>query len=342
MQKNITIVDIAKEAGVSISTVSRVLTGNARVKEEKKQRIQQIINKYDFHPNMLARGLINTKTHVIGILCADIRNPYYAALCVTCEQAANENGYNIMLCNSFGDRLKEFELLDNLARQRVDAIILLGGAADDLVTDHEYAEKVNTISDQIPVVITGRLDGTPCSRINIDATEAMTQVMNYISTIPSFKKIAFAGGRSDVIFTVGLRACFRKMLRQLKLEYIPEFDVTNLHYDETGGLEAMDTILSHGKPDVVICVNDFTAVGVLKSLSNHHLKVPQDISVISFDDTFISTLTTPHLTSISYNYVEFGNQLIESAINLINGKSAAAETLIHTTLVIRDSCIKGA
>ncbi|MCI5523192.1 MAG: LacI family transcriptional regulator [Spirochaetia bacterium] len=339
MKKSITVVDIAREAGVSVSTVSRVLTGNAKVSESKSIAIKKIIEKYNFHPNALARGLINTKSNMIGILAADIRNPYYSALFVSCENAALERGYNLTLFNSFSDRLKEFELIEKIAQQRVDALILLGGAPDDLVTDTEFADKINIISDSIPVLITGRLDGTNCTRININNQKAMSLVMEYISSHKHLKKVAFAGGSSRVYSTSILRSCYKNLLRQYGLEYIPEFDVQNNRYDDDGGYEAMNTILSNNTvPDVVIAINDFAAVGVMRSINEHNLRIPDDISIISFDDTYISTLVTPHLTSISYNYWAFGETIIENAIRLIDGKEVPPELLIEPKLIIRDSC----
>ena len=110
--ENISIYTIAKEAGVSPATVSRVLTGSARVSEEKRQRVQTLIEKYDFHPNAKAQGLSRVETKVIGLLVSDIRNPFYAEVVVACEKAAARYGYMIILCNSVGDREKEMAYLE--------------------------------------------------------------------------------------------------------------------------------------------------------------------------------------------------------------------------------------
>jgi len=243
MGKAITICDIAREAGVSISTVSRVLTGSARVKEDKKKRISDIIGKYDFHPNLLARGLIRTKTRQIGIITDDVCNPYYSALFVSCERAADALGYTILLSDSFGEREKEFRLLEKMVSQRVDALILIGGLVDGLVTDTEFAERVNLVTNQIPVIVTGRLDGTSCSRVNVDGNRAMELVMEYLTSC-RYKKIAFAGGSPAVKFTTDLRAAYRKLLKSYGLAYVPEFDVQNEQYDASGGYEAMSQLLN--------------------------------------------------------------------------------------------------
>ncbi len=341
MKENITIVDIAKEAGVSISTVSRVITGNAKVSSEKKEKIQEIIRKYDFQPNALARGLINTQTGLLGVLTADIRNPFYSTMFVSCEQAAVEMGYNLLLFNSFSDRIKEFELLDKLYRQRVDGIILIGGAVDDAVSDAEYAERINAINKKIPVVATGHLDGADCRRINIDETRAMEIVMERIARNEALNRISFIGGSSNVRTSLELHECFRRMHDKLGLKYNPSFELAEAGYNDEGGYKAMNSLLG-GKyekeiPNVVIAINDFSAMGIVRSITEHGYKIPEDISVISFDDTYLCQIVEPKLTAVTYNYRSFGQKIVSTLINLIQKKSVPEETIITPALVERGS-----
>ena len=132
--KNVTIYDIAKESGVSPATVSRVLTNNAKVSEEKRERVQQVIDKYNFKPNVLAKELSNARRQVIGMITADIRNPFYSELFVACEEVADQRGYTLLVCDGFSDRSREKRQLTKLANEKVDAVIQIGGAVDDLVT----------------------------------------------------------------------------------------------------------------------------------------------------------------------------------------------------------------
>lgn len=339
MKKNITIVDIAREANVSISTVSRVLTGNARVNEEKKQKINEIIKKYDFHPNNLARGLINSKSNTIAILIADIRNPFYSSLFVSCEQAAIEYGYTLVMYNSFGDRLKEFELINKIRDQKVDALILLGGAPDDAVTDLEYTEELKKISENIPIIITGNLEGLNCQKLDIDRKKSISLISNFIKEHKSFKTIAFIGGSNKITSTIELRKGYRDIFKECNLEYIPEFDICNERYDHEGGYDAMKKLLSYGKiPDVVITINDYTAIGAMHAINEFGLKIPDDISLISFDDTYLASIVNPPLTSVSYNYWIFGSKIIESAINLIEKKAEPSDIIIEPKLIVRESC----
>ena len=118
-KETISIYTIAKEAGVSPATVSRVLTGSARVSEEKRLKVQELIDKYDFKPSALARGLSSVETKMIGLMVSDIRNPYFATIVVECEKAANERGYLLMLCNSLGSNEMEISYLEKFHRQSI-------------------------------------------------------------------------------------------------------------------------------------------------------------------------------------------------------------------------------
>ena len=340
MSKNVTIVDIAKEAGVSISTVSRVLTGNARVNKEKEIEVKRVIKKYNFKPNILARGLINSHSNLIGILTADIRNPFYSTLFVNCEQSALEAGYSLMLCNSFSDRLNEFTLIDKLVQQKVDAIILIGGACDELKTDSEFAQKITRISQSIPVVTVGHLSGTNCTSILINMEKVMNLVMDFLTKNSRIKKIAFAGGSSTVASTNTMRTVFKKLLKKHHLEYFPEFDIQNERYDEDGGYESMNEILKKDShPDAVIAVNDISAAGIIRSIHEHNLRIPQDISVISFGNTYLSSLLNPSLTTVGCNFRTFGGEIIKTALSLIKKEPVQKEILIEPSLTIRNSCI---
>ena len=148
MSKNkVNIYAIAKEAEVSPATVSRVLTNSARVSSEKRKRVQDAIDKYGFKPNIIARRLSGTASKVIGIIVADISNPFYSSLFIECEKAAYEKGYTVLLCDTFGNADLEENHLQNLREQKVDAIILIGGRVDELVADENYVKYINDLAE---------------------------------------------------------------------------------------------------------------------------------------------------------------------------------------------------
>lgn len=336
-QKEITIYDIASEAGVSPATVSRVLTKSTRVSQEKREAVESLIKKYKFRPNALARSLSDTKTRVLGILMADIRNPYYAALAVECEKAANKRGYTALLCNALSDKSLEDGNLEKLYEQRVDAIIQVGCRVDDLVSDREYAAHVNRISRTIPFIITGKLDGADCYRVNIDDAKGMESVFEYLISL-GHRRIALLGGEKRVKSTYDKWQQYIYLTGKYNLVFREDF-VQEDNYSDKGGYHAMNRLLALDTiPSAVIAVNDFSAVGAMKAVTERGLSVPGDISVISFDNTFLSEIVSPKLTTIDYDYELFGESLVNIAISAVQKKRVPKEQLITPRLIIRESC----
>lgn len=337
-RKGITIYDIAKEAGVSPATVSRVLTGSTNVKSEKRDKIIALIEKYNYKPNALARGLSDTRTKVIGILTADIRNPFYASVFVSCERAANLRGYTLMLCNSLNDNSMEEHYLEKFEEQRVDAIILVGGRVDELVSDLHYVEHINKISNSIPIIVTGKLEGTDCYQVNIDQVHAMELLMNHLFSL-GHTKIALLGGRNSVKSTFEKRQRYRQLLNRQGLPFNTHYISEEGNYDDITGYREMSRLFETGNvPTAVIAINDFAAVGIMQAIFDHGLTVPQDISVVSFDNTFVSDMATPKLTSIDYNYEYYGEAIISTAINILDKIEMPRVQHIKSQLIVRNSC----
>lgn len=336
-EKEITIYDIAREAAVSPATVSRVLTQSARVSPAKRRAVEHLIEKYGFLPNAMAKGLSDTQTRIIGIITADIRNPFYAALAVECEKAANAQGYTVLLCNALDQRELEDSHLEKLYAQRVDAIIQMGCRVDDLSSDPAYVARVNRISKRIPFIITGALEGADCYAFGIDHTEAMQVIFNHLVSM-GHRRIALIGGMLKVKSTYEKWMQYLYLMGKYHLPVCEQF-LQSADYSVEGGYACMNRLLSlDTKPTAVIAVNDYTAVGALKAINEQGLTVPGHISLISHDNTYLSEITSPKLTSVDYDYPRFGQSLIELAIEVIQTGEASRQQLFTPKLVIRDSC----
>lgn len=337
--KEITIYDIAREAGVSPATVSRVLSSSTNVRQEKKQRVLDLVDKYQFRPNALARGLADAKTRSIGMITADIRNPFYAEMLMSCELAAAEAGYVTYLCNAIKGKSQESMFLDRLKEQRVDVVIQIGGQVDEMVSDMTYVEKVNQIMKTIPVVTTGRLDGTKCRSVRIDAMKAMELLMEHLLSL-GHRHIGLVGGKLSVLSTYEKLVQYRQMLTEAGIAYDPDIIMVDgaYTYSLEGGYEEMDQLLQKGKElTAVIAINDFTAAGVMHCLADHGIRVPEDISVVSYDNTYISEITFPGITSIDYNYEEFGRKVVTAAIEAAQGVEGELLQIVSPSLVVRKS-----
>ena len=338
-KETISIYTIAKEAGVSPATVSRVLNGSARVSEEKRARVQALIEKYSFTPNALARGLSSVETKVIGLMVSDIRNPFYATMVVECEKAASEKGYLMMLCNSLGSNEMELTYLEKFNSQRVDAVIQIGGKVDELVSDTGYVQSVNKVASSMPVLITGKLDGADCYQVNIDEGQAMELLISFLIE-NGHRDIALLGGRDNVKSTVDKWPRYRQMLWKYGIPVREEYIIDGDSYDIESGSEAMRQFMreDHPMPAVVIAINDFTAVGVVLTLREAGYRIPEEISVVSFDNTYIAETCMPRLTCVGYDYRMFGRLLVDTAVCAIHGEEPPRVQMVKSRLVIRDSC----
>lgn len=343
--RKITIYDIAAEAGVSASTVSRVLTNNVKVNERKKQKVLELVEKYNFKPNTLAKGLADARSRNIGILMADIRNPYYASLFIACEWAARKENYSVSLHNFLGDPALEAELLKGLHQQHMDAVILLGGCGDELHTNIEYAELVNHAASLMPVIITGKLDGTDCDMVRIDNRKSMDLLMEHLLCL-GHKKIAVLGGRMNVLSTFEKVMRYKQLLAESQIPFHPELIGQNGSYDIHSGYTQMNELYqnmgnscaaSRKMPTAVIAINDYAALGIIQSIHEHGQKIPRDISVVSYDNTYIAETTVPALTSIDYNYEEYGSLLIKTAIGRLAGEAPSKFQIVEPSLVVRES-----
>ncbi len=336
INKAITIYDIAKEAGVSPSTVSRVLTNNANVRPEKRERVQALIEKYNFRPNALAKGLSDTRSRVIGVLMADIRNPFYSTVYVACENAAMARGYRVILCCSLGETEREVEQLDILKQQSVEAIIQIGGRVDAVITDAAYIKKAKEIAQQLPIITSGKIDEVPCYRVVIDAKEAVRLLTEHLLDL-GHERIALVGGRLDVISTFEKYMTYCDILKSRGIPINKRY-LFEGGYDYDAGYNGVKELLSlREKPTAIIAINDFCAAGAIRRLVEEGYRVPEDVSVVSYDNTDIANLLFPKITSIDYDYDTFGKMLADTAIDVANGNNLPSFQSVTPHLVIRES-----
>lgn len=336
--KTITIYDIAKEAEVSPATVSRVLTNSANVRKDKKDRVQALIEKYHFEPNALAKGLSDTKSKTIGMMVADIRNPYYAELYVLCEEEAQKHGYTMLVCNSWGGL--EIQQFDMLQRYQVAAIIQLGGASDGMKPRPKYVSKLNRVLQTTPVIIGGMKIADKAHYVVIDARKATQYLMEHLLSL-GHREIAIIGGNRTVNSTCEKYKVYEEILMKNGIEFREDYIVDG-QYNYASGYDGMNHMFDECKiPTAIIAINDFSAAGVIRSITEHGYKVPEDISVVSYDNTYLSDILFPKLTSIDYNYTLYGKILVQTALAAASGEEISQEKdgvqVIEPVLIVKES-----
>ncbi|SHN00298.1 LacI family DNA-binding transcriptional regulator [Gracilibacillus kekensis] len=338
MKKNITIYDIAKEANVSPATVSRVLTGNERVKPITKEKVLAIIEKYNFRPNSLARSLLFKQSKMIGIILPDINHPFFSTLVLKIEAHALSLGYTTFLCNSMNDEQIESTYLHNLVDKQVDGIIFLGGRINQVETNHALAEEMNQIMDRVPVVfVNGEMEGVDTHIVQTDEIDGITKVVDLLNNL-NHQKIAFLGGESGISSHELKYNAFQHAMKNNQLPLNPDWILAEGFEIASGEALASQLLTLKNRPTAIVCVNDFVAIGVIKTLEKFDLKVPEDISVVGFDDIYLAKDFPPGITSVSQNYDQLGRTAVDVLIKRINNELAEKKITVPTRLMVRNSC----
>lgn len=305
----VSIRDVARIAGVSPATVSRVMNETARVDEEKKQRVLNAIQETGFKPNEVARSLFKKSSRIIGMIVPNIENPFFNELAKAIEEETYLRGYRLTLCNSNNDLEKEKKNLSLLDRMNADGIILM--------TNQEKMEK-EVQKCRIPVVMIDRqLDG--------GVESACIQSDHYSGGRLAMEHLISCGCRHIVQMRGPLKFSSARQRYQGYQDVCRERGlqeaVIDCRYDYEEGLHKAKEILEKfPDTDGIIAANDMVAISVYKVLAREGLGVPQDIQLIGFDNISLSRLMTPELTTISQPIGEMGKAAVEALIDAVEGK----------------------
>ncbi|WP_274365418.1 LacI family DNA-binding transcriptional regulator [Paenibacillus thermotolerans] len=335
--KSITVYDIAREANVSVATVSRVLNDTAPVKASTREKVNAIIKKHQFQPNALARSLISKVTGMIGMILPDITNPFFPEVISGAEAEARTKGYTFFLCDTGGDYQRESEYLTILKEKRVDGIIFLGGRINLARCNPELAEEVVELSKQIPIVlVNGNLPKSNLYRVMTDEAAGAELAAQHLIDL-GHKDIAFIGGWSHMSTTTQKVKAFKRKMEENGLPVRPEWILPG-DFSVESGKELMGKLIGmKERPTAVMCVNDFTAVGAVKTAIESGLRIPDDISVAGYDDTQLSTVLIPELTTVTQQTYELGKQSVQILHQLISREKARRLTVLRPQLVVRQS-----
>jgi LacI family transcriptional regulator len=326
--------DVAKEAGVSIATVSRVLNDVDVVNEETKKRVVEAINKLGYRPNIVARSLKTQRTKTIGIVIPDISSQFYPEIVRGAEDVANIYDYNIMLCNTDLDPEKEMEYLRVLKEKMVDGVLYMSTSLESNILD-----LINNL--QIPMVLveTTSRDGNIPS-VTIDNEKAAFDAVEYLIKKGN-KRIAYIGTHQDEVNDRALRyKGYKHTLKENGLEL-------NEKLAYFGGLKAQDgydgitEILKHEKIDAVFCASDEIAMGAINALRDKGIRVPEDVDIVGFDNIYSASIFYPKITTIAQPMYDMGSVGMRMLIKIINKKEVENKNyILDHQLIERDSCKK--
>ncbi|MBB3110284.1 LacI family transcriptional regulator/LacI family purine nucleotide synthesis repressor [Paenibacillus phyllosphaerae] len=342
--KPITVYDIAKEANVSVATVSRVLNNTAPVKKATRDRITELINKYQFQPNALARSLTKKETGMIGIILPDITNPFFPEILAGFDKAARSKGYTYFLCDTVSSNedntdqyARESQYLSLLMEKQVDGIVMIGGRIDLAKPGQELTNEVMELGKRVPIVlVNGNLPGAGLTRVAADEKLGAELATQHLID-QGHKEIAIIGGFKHMSNTIARTQGFTRTMEKNGLPIRKEWMI-NGGFSVRKGFRFMEELLQ-GKvrPTAVVCVNDLIAFGALKAATKAGLRVPDDLSLVGYDDIPFASYTSPELTTISLKAEELGSQAADILHKLITKNKVPKLTKIVPELRIRES-----
>lgn len=328
MNSIVTILDIAREAGVSPSTVSRVLNGTVPVTEDKREAVLAVARKLHYQPNTVAQGLVRGRTQAIGILTQSIASPFYGEILLGIEQGLARSGYQPIIASGNWRTDDEIAALDVLSARRVDGLIVFAGVLSD---DHLYE-----VASNMPLIVIGRsvagIEHQCLSLDNFGAAEEATQLLISLG----HRRIVHIAGPNTHQDAAERCAGYRQALTALGLP-IDEQLIIQGDYTEQSGLMATQALLSRGVLfTALFAANDQMAAGARLALYRHNLRVPDDISLIGFDDQPASAYCIPPLTTVRQPTHSIGHAAAQAVLQLLD-KQVLQLPNLTTELIIRES-----
>lgn len=319
-KQTITIYDVAREADVSMATVSRVVNGNPNVKPATRKKVLEVIERLDYRPNAVARGLASKKTTTVGVIIPDVSNMFFASLARGIDDIATMYKYNIILANSDGDNLKEVHVLNNLLAKQVDGIIFMGHHITDEIRGEFSRSKT-------PVVLAGSIDpDNQVGSVNIDY-QAATKEAVQILVKNGHKDIAFVSGALiDPINGHARLGGYKQALEEAGIAY-NEGLIFEAPYSFRDGLRLVERLRNSGATASFIS-DDELAVGILDGLLDAGVKVPEEFEIITSNNSLLTDVVRPKLTTITQPLYDMGAVAMRLLTKLMNKEEVEQKTII--------------
>jgi LacI family transcriptional regulator len=326
-----TIRDVAQHANVSVATVSHVINRTRYVDPETEKRVRVAIKTLGYRPNLLARSLRRRETRTIGLIVPDNSNPYFAEVAREIENSGFAEGYSVILCNTDWSEAKQASYVDVLLAKQVDGLILMASS--------ERLDPLAQILDaRVPVVIVGRdSSDLPAHQVLVDNEQGGYLAGQYLARL-GHTRVGCVAGPGDETPSWGRIVGFRRALEEHGVPLAPEALVPG-DFRPAGGEAAMRALLARDMGlTAVFAANDLTAFGAINALRRAGLGVPEDVSVVGFDNIGLSAVMMPALTTVAQPVAELGQASVRLLLRQISGESETpARIVLPTALIERES-----
>lgn len=325
----ITIKDIARSAGVSHSTVSRALRGDTRIASDTTDRILQLAEELGYVPNLIAQSLNSQRTHTIGMLVTSVTDPVVMDIMEGAEDIAQENGYCIFMSQSRNDPMREVNVVNTFQRRRVDGVIVVASRTGD-----KYRLALEKI--QVPLVLLDNEevnDSHPA--VNADNDGGACLAVNHLLQM-GHRRIGYIGATDRRLTNLKRLRGYRQSLEQAQIEIDPSWIINPEATDDLQrGQIGLEHCLKAGVT-AIFCYNDQIAISVLNGCYHKGIAVPQQLSIVGFDDVRPASYVNPPLTTVRQPLQKMGRTAMRMVLDLIDKKSVPSE-MLECNLVRRAS-----
>jgi len=341
LNKKATVHDIAAETGLSVATVSRVLSNSGYpVKEETRRRVMEAAEKLYYTPNIVGRMLKKSDSKDIGVIIPSISNPFYPELVLGIETEARYKGYNTLLCNSFRNEQTEKEYIESLYQKQVKGIII-----SSIGKNHSFLSRMQESGVKIVAFDQG-VESFDCCKVGFNFYKGAVMAVEYLIGM-GHSNIAFItapltrrsrnevfDGYKKALSSAGLPY---KKENVIISDYEEEFE-KGMYEFESGKKMAQKFLKIKNRPTAIFAINDMTAMGIIQELAANKISVPDEVSVVGFDNIQFSSVITPPLTTINQPAFETGRQSCRMLMDMLENSSQTSMTVtMEPELIIRNS-----
>ncbi|MEW9673856.1 LacI family DNA-binding transcriptional regulator [Ammoniphilus sp. 3BR4] len=327
----VTIYDVAREAGVSIATVSNLINNKGHVGKKTKKHVLEVMGRLNYQPNFLASALTGKQTYTLGLVLPDISNPYYGQLARAIESKAIELGYSVILCSTYHDDDRTQRYISLLQQKKVDGIMIGTGESDNLLDQLHKLE--------IPIALVGR----DISSLSVTSVLVDDFLGGYLAT----KHLVELGHTKIAIITEDLNVFntnerlrgYKFALEEADIPFCDQLLKTCDFTVEDGKARTVELLENSSiRPSAVFACNDLLGIGVIQAAKEMGLQVPADLSVVGFDNIMFAAYTDPALTTVSQPIDQIGMKAVDLLVDEINNKEEIKQRVtIRPQLVIRQS-----
>lgn len=328
----VTLKDVARVAGVSYATVSRALSGSPEIGESTRKRVIKICEEMGYTPNAVARSMVMKRTSILGLIVTSIVNPFMSEMTAHLEIYARRCGYNLMVCNSSYDRELEKEVFSLLVGRKVDGIIMIP-------VGNESYESLKSLTAQIPTVFIGEnMQDLPENYVSVDNTTGMQKATDYLYSL-GHRRILYLGARENSM-THKLRVDgYLNACERLGIEPHVLPNKTPRSSFEVGYALASEFFVKPFAETAVLCAADTLAIGVIKAAYERGIRIPEDLSLMGFDNISFSALPTIDLTTVNQPKQALAVSAVDLLLNQIKKPEAPhTKTILSPSIVERSSC----